>query len=108
MKLLAVNRAPMSLLVSDEPFFLPEPFGCGIDSAFGERIAPQYPPAAEKDPHDHAVIVDTALRIFRTGGGVEAGVAGKMILIKTDKPYAETLQVRLKHLPPQKFKILRQ
>lgn len=91
-----------------EPFFLPKKLRRGIDSAFGKGIAPQNSPTAEKYPHENAVIVDTAFRVFRARGGIETGVVREMLLIKADKPYAESLQVRLKNLPPQKLIILRQ
>lgn len=81
-----------------QPTFFEISFGRGIVPALGKGITPKYPPRPEQYPDDRAVIVDTLEGILGTGGAVQTGVFGKMLLIKQDHAHTKHFRVRSENL----------
>ena len=102
-------KLPINLPRSYKPFLFIKRLRRRVVSSLRKRITPQNAPTSQQNSEYDAEIADTAFGIFRTRRRIQTGVPRKFILIKTDKPYKDSLQVRLKYLPAsQIFHVLRQ
>ena len=103
----AAFKSDVIIRPSQKPFAFPINLGRGIYPAAGEGVAPQDPPAAEKNSRQNAEVVDTALGVFRARRLIQTGVAGEMCLIKGNEPYAKSPQIRIENRTAQKLTVLR-
>lgn len=83
--------------MSEQPANFEEQFGCGVDAALGEGVAPKDAPYSQKNSHNNAPVIDAPFGVFRAGGLIKAGMAGKFPLIKAD--HADAAAFR--KIPPE-------